>query len=409
MLHRESHGGPGIVPWLALAVFVHGFIAGTALLVHLLWPPRADERPMEVSLVSENDLQPATREGLGRDTSLQLEPPRTTPEGKTEEEVAAEEAQKKAEEEAKKQEDATRPPGQVVEIPQPSEEKVPTRAKYVSEYNSSVEKQTIHRGRPGEPEGARPQPGEARSRGQPRPPQVAPPPPGPTPKPGALTPRLAMRPLSSGTAPGMKGPGQTPSDDLIAPDGLRPRQPRHPGTPNAGGGGPAVAPGAPGSKRPLTLSDLTPSEEALARAIGRGGSVDAVKDADEGEITALNTRRWKYASFFNRVKRAVADHWHPDRAYRRRDPNGNVYGFKDRLTVLRVNLDSKGKLTDLYVDHPSGIDFLDDEAVRAFKEAQPFPNPPRQLVEKDGSISFKFGFLFELSSTPVFRVFRYRN
>jgi TonB family protein len=409
MLHRESHGGPGIVPWLALAVFVHGFIAGAALLVHLLWPPRVDERPMEVALVSENDLQPTAREGLQRDTSLQLEPPRTTPEGKTEEELAAEEAQKKAEEEAKKQEQETRPSGQVVEIPQPPEEKVPAKAKYVSEYNSSVDKQTIHRGRPGEPEGARPMPGEARSRGQPRMPQVAPAPPAPPPKPGSLTPKLAMRPTSSGTTPGMKGPGQTPSDDLVAPDGIRPRLPQRPGTPDAGGGGPAVAPGTPGSKRPLSIADLTPNEEALARAIGRGGSVDAVKDADDGEFTALNTRRWKYASFFNRVKRAVADHWHPDRTYRRRDPNGNVYGFKDRLTVLRINLDAKGKLSDLHVDQPSGIDFLDDEAVRAFKEAQPFPNPPRQLVEKDGQISFKFGFLFELSSTPVFRVFRYKN
>ena len=58
---------------------------------------------------------------------------------------------------------------------------------------------------------------------------------------------------------------------------------------------------------------------------------------------------------------------------------------------------------------PSGLDFMDEEAKRAFREAQPFPNPPRQLLGESGQISFRFGFLFELSSTPSFRLFRYSN
>ncbi|HEY3356571.1 MAG TPA: energy transducer TonB [Polyangia bacterium] len=394
-----------ILPWLVLAVLVHGQLAVVAFVVHRLWPPAAMPERMDVSLVSPDEVEPtdADRDALGRDdATLSLAPPPQPADTRTEE-------QKKAEEQAKKQEDSVKPPGQVVEIPQPVEEKVPQKSNYVAEYNSSVEKQTIHRGRPGETEGARPSPGEKSSRGQPRPPQVAPEPPSPpTPPGGPATPKLAMRP-SGGREPGARGPGQQPAEEAEAPDGIRPRTPRpRGGTPEGGGGPPGPEPGG-GPKRTLSLTDLTPSEDALARAIGRGGSVDAVKDAEEGEFTALNARRWKYASFFNRVKRAVADHWHPDRAYRRRDPGGNVYGFKDRLTVVKVELNAKGALRDIYVEHPCGIDFLDDEAVRAFKDAQPFPNPPRQLVGESGQISFKFGFLFELSSTPVFRVFRYNN
>jgi TonB family protein len=386
-----------------LAVLLHGQVVVVLLVLHRLFPPapaRVSNEPLDVSLMDENDLSPADRAALGREPSLALAPPEPTPE---------EAEQKKAEEEQKKQEDSVKPPGQVVEIPQPVEEKVPQQSNYVSEFNSSVEKQTIHRGRPGEPEGAAPRPGERQSRGQPRPPQVAPTPPSPPEKPGGPpTPtRLAMRP-NDGRTPGPRGPG-SPGEEAEAPDGLQPRTPRvKGGSPDAGGAPQSPSPGG-GPRRPLSMADLTPSEDALSRAIGRGGSVDAVRDAEEGETTALNARRWKFASFFNRVKRAVSENWHPDREYRRRDPAGNVYGFKDRLTVVKVELTAGGALKDIHVEHPCGIDFLDDEAVRAFRAAQPFPNPPRQLVGESGLVSFRFGFLFELSSRPVFRVFRYHN
>ena len=60
------------------------------------------------------------------------------------------------------------------------------------------------------------------------------------------------------------------------------------------------------------------------------------------------------------------------------------------------------------VDLPTGLEFLDDEAIEAFKQAQPFPNPPKQLVES-GVIEFKFGFFFELSGSPHMKIFKYGN
>jgi TonB family protein len=91
----------------------------------------------------------------------------------------------------------------------------------------------------------------------------------------------------------------------------------------------------------------------------------------------------------------------------RHDPSGNIYGVKDRVTVLRVHLKPDGRVASVEVLNPSGVDFLDDEAVGAFKRAQPFPNPPQQLVEADGQIHFKFAFIFELSGKTSFKVFRY--
>ncbi len=129
----------------------------------------------------------------------------------------------------------------------------------------------------------------------------------------------------------------------------------------------------------------------------------------DGENTALNTRRWKYASFFNRMKRQVAQNWHPAEVWMQRDPYGNVYGDKDRTTVVRVALRQDGSLAGIYIEHGSGVDFLDEEAVRAFRVAQPFPNPPSGLRDPDSDIiTFSFGFRFEIGApSSSWRIFRY--
>ena len=149
-----------------------------------------------------------------------------------------------------------------------------------------------------------------------------------------------------------------------------------------------------------------PSEQQLARAVG-GGTQDALRDVDDGEETALNSKKWRFASFFNRVKRQVAEHWHPEDVYRQRDPTGAIYGHRNRYTFLRVELKPDGRLNNLRVAEPSGLEFLDDEALEAFREAAPFPNPPRQLVEANGLINFGFGFLLDLNGAPQMQWFRY--
>jgi TonB family protein len=52
-------------------------------------------------------------------------------------------------------------------------------------------------------------------------------------------------------------------------------------------------------------------------------------------------------------------------------------------------------LKNVSVTRSSGVEFLDKEACEAFQRAQPFPNPPKQLI-KDGEISFAFGFHVEM-------------
>jgi len=153
--------------------------------------------------------------------------------------------------------------------------------------------------------------------------------------------------------------------------------------------------------------NLNPSREAMAGAIA-GTGLDHLEDVVDGDATVINTAGWEFASFFNRVKSKVERYWKPGAEYRRRDPYGNIYGLKDRVTVLLVVLLPDGGLKKLYVMDPSGAPFLDDEAYEAVEQAAPFPNVPPGLRDKrDGLVKFTFHFVVEVGEAPIVRMRRY--
>jgi TonB family protein len=135
----------------------------------------------------------------------------------------------------------------------------------------------------------------------------------------------------------------------------------------------------------------------LQGASGTFSTDDHLPELEPGDSTLLNADKYRYADFFYRVKDSVRRRWYPNDVYKRRDPTGRVYGVKDRYTVLRVTLDSEGRLKKLVTQRNSGLEFMDSEAELAFRRAQPFPNPPQGLIQ-DGEINFEFGFYFEISS-----------
>jgi TonB family protein len=138
--------------------------------------------------------------------------------------------------------------------------------------------------------------------------------------------------------------------------------------------------------------EATPETSDTPAAEGGGGSsADDLAQLEAGDGTFLNTREWKYAAFFNRLKQAVGAHWDPGGRLHSRDPAGRRFGALDRLTVVDVTLRPDGSLYQIFVAQTSGLDFLDQEAVHAFEQAQPFMNPPAGLV-RDGYVHFAFGF-----------------
>ena len=154
-----------------------------------------------------------------------------------------------------------------------------------------------------------------------------------------------------------------------------------------------------------SLSQLMPSQAALDKIIGAAPN-DHLQDVEQGEGTFLNTKEWKYATFFNRVKQAVGRNWDPNEPLRQRDPTGEIYGGRDRYTILDVTLGGDGLVKDIKVQRSSGVDFLDEAAIVSFRRAQPFPNPPPGLMGKDGTVTFPFGFYLETGGRPLMRIFR---
>ncbi|PZR12686.1 MAG: hypothetical protein DI536_13990 [Archangium gephyra] len=130
------------------------------------------------------------------------------------------------------------------------------------------------------------------------------------------------------------------------------------------------------------------SESGPASTDEGGGAPNDALDVPEGDGTYLNTREFRYASFFNRVKQAISAKWDP--SGRLRAKNRSI-GYVARTTVMNISLRPDGSIADLFVARSSGMEELDVEAMNAVQRAGPFANPPAALV-RDGYISFSFTF-----------------
>jgi TonB family protein len=166
-------------------------------------------------------------------------------------------------------------------------------------------------------------------------------------------------------------------------------------------------PGSDGRAGSPDVSKDEPSEAKLDKEVG-GAPNDDLHDVDVGDGTFLNTREFKYAGFFNRVKQAVGENWNPTGAMRRQDPQGRRAGAVSRVTLVTVVLNQEGELKDIRIAKSCGVDYLDEEAVAAFQRAQPFLYPPPGLLDSDGLIRFQFGFHLDNGYggpfSPAFRV-----
>jgi hypothetical protein len=396
-LEKSRQGKRGtILRWVVLAVLVHAEIVGVVGLMLYFWAPR------------QAALDAKRREAAARAEPISV----STVDDDTARRIIADlerQEEKAREEQVKKEVESTKAPGQVVDLPRPRDQRRPDEARFAAEYDSWVEKETKRYGK-FDPNSQQRRTGDVDPSRRNSP--ALTPDPSETPaSPGPLAMRMPFEerrsPLSR-SRPGdhTNDPDQAGSEEQMPsdPEGAFSR---------AGSGSPRrhersldeaeQASGRPG------LYGLVPSEEQIARSVG-SGTQDHLEGIDEGAETALNARRWVYATFFNRVKERVRDHWKPAEEYQRRDPTGRIYGAEDRYTLLQVALKADGSLAKVSVVHTCGLDFLDDTAVEAFKQAQPFLNPPRKLIEDGhGMISFAFGFFFEVSGSPRMKLFRYKS
>jgi TonB family protein len=271
----------------------------------------------------------------------------------------------------------TEPPGKLIKQDRVKKEAVPDQAKYVAEFDQKVDRET-------KAQNGRSKPGAA-----PVEPGTAPDANNLPPKPNLLDPRPQPKDASGAPGEADEGRGDPALPKVPSPRSLLPLLP---------GAAPMGRPGLRGNP-----SEMQPADP------GQHGSMDDIQDVEDGDVNQLNSRRWKYASFFNRVRDQVSNHWHPEVVHAARDPDGSRYGIKTRVTRLLIRLNPDGTLNKIKIDKSSDVDFLDEEAIRAVRMAAPFNNPPSQLVDAEtGFIDFGFGFIFEVESGKP-QIFRYRR
>ncbi|WP_163997314.1 energy transducer TonB [Pyxidicoccus caerfyrddinensis] len=401
---RRRQGSPWrVVAAVVLALLLHGAYLGAVLLTGSLAPSK-DKRPAKPTSVA---VRPLTAEQWAKN--------RGPVDPRSKSQVSERPRVKEKKEEEKKPED--KPKGQVVDVA-PGNDQVDPNAKYLAESDNRVNKETRAREqtpfyRNAMPQRTAPQAQEGADARQEQAPRIA----GNNglgndEKPASEARQKSTLELPDArrknevavkTDPNTRGPGvvvnnQNESDEMVGNSKRLKIQPGVGGE-EEGSAGRAGAPG---------MAALQPSRAVMDKVLGAAPN-DHLDEADEGDATLLNTREWKYASFFNRVKQSVGMHWNPNEQMRRRDPTGATFAGKDRYTLLTITLDEKGQLKDVQVEKSSGLDFLDLEAVSSFKRAQPFPNPPPGLLSQDAEVKFQFGFFMEMGGGPRMRLFRGPN
>jgi protein TonB len=160
----------------------------------------------------------------------------------------------------------------------------------------------------------------------------------------------------------------------------------------------------------LERQKLADKENGLGKGNGSGDTAagvgdasqsnDYVKDVDQGLETMLNTREFKYYSYYSRIRRQLAQHWEG----RVREKLSKMFkegrapatANQDRITKLMIVLNVRGTLVRVQVLSESGVSDLDDAATEAFRQAAPFPNPPKGIIEGDGTVKIRWDFVLEV-------------
>lgn len=128
-------------------------------------------------------------------------------------------------------------------------------------------------------------------------------------------------------------------------------------------------------------------------------------DVSLGQFTALNTDRFKYYSFYSRVEELIRFRWERELQQSIEAFNDDyltsVIGKRNWVTKVEFWLKADGHFHSAHIHQESGIKRFDLSAVKAFRDAGFFPNPPRDMVDQDGLIRIQYSFNVRWSPSAV--------
>lgn len=169
--------------------------------------------------------------------------------------------------------------------------------------------------------------------------------------------------------------------------------------PHAGGGdgGKAQASTKSEGKRIMTLSqadvlkDKSFERETLKSGPKGAASAGFQERLKMGSDLKLNARAFDYGNYINRMRNKLGQRWRPQKTIRT-----EMYGQQVVRVDIAVILNLDGEIVELYTLEGSRFDAFDNEAIRALREAAPFPNPPKSLIQDDGLVYMPWSFILTM-------------
>jgi TonB family protein len=213
-------------------------------------------------------------------------------------------------------------------------------------------------------------------------PRAAPTPPAPAPRTAPKAPE-APRDVAKGppAPPKSEDPGPAPKTPLQPTPAPDPSQTAK-ATPQPGAPTPLL--GAPSPPRVASApSDQSPTAGMFRR--GGGGGLKGGRGGIEGEAIPLDTPDPRYQDYFNQIRERIKSKWiYPYEASSR--------GIGGELAI-EFGIAKSGELQFIERRRSSGVELLDDYAMRAVQLASPFPPVP-DAISKGG--------------LPIYGIFRYQ-
>lgn len=159
----------------------------------------------------------------------------------------------------------------------------------------------------------------------------------------------------------------------------------------------------------LPAKNLIPKPQAATSAADEPGISTFGNIIDEnvkvGSVTALNTDRYLYYSYFARAEELLRNEWEPQIIQIYDYPPSELKGVSANkfTTVLEVWFLPSGEFHSAHIMKPSGIKSFDLAATESFRRARMIPNPPKERVEKDGFVRFKWALTVEYNPKVLVR------
>lgn len=125
---------------------------------------------------------------------------------------------------------------------------------------------------------------------------------------------------------------------------------------------------------------------------------DNLQNIENEFMTRLNTKEYKYFGYYNRIKTQLNQWWVPQvqQKFNKMMKQGrSIASEESKITKLVIVLNGVGNLVKVQVLAESGVRDLDEAAIEAFRQAAPFPNPPKGMIDSDGTVKIRWDCVVE--------------